>query len=260
MLSQLGAAILEINAIAGGGGARFEYYIERIYEELEKRPNVGREELARMEFAYLPFFHRRKQPLTLHRMLVESPEFFVSTICMVFKPASSEAPIPSEQEQKLATAAYELLDSLEVLPGQVDGGVDFFTLQAWTDEVRQRAVEADRSAITDARIGHLLAHSPVDPEDQAWPHKAVRSLVEHLSSDQVEQAVRIERLNMRGVYCKAMGDGGQQERALAEQAKSWARTMPEFPRTANMLFAIAEMWFREGERADATAAKEALRW
>lgn len=259
MLSVLGAAIPEINAISGGV-ARFEYYIERVFEELEKRPDVVKEDLARMEFAYLPLFHRRMQPLTLHRMLVESPEFFVSTICTVFKPASTEAPRPTEQERKLATSAYELLNSLEVLPGQVNDNVDFPALQTWTDEVRQRAAEADRSAITDARIGHLLAHSPIDPEDQAWPHKAVRTLVEHLSSDNVEDAIRNERFNMRGVYSKAMGEGGEQERALAEQAKGWSRAMPEFPRTASMLSAIAEMWFRAGEAEDASAAKDALRW
>lgn len=260
MLSLLGAAIQEINAIAGGGGGMYEYCIENLFTELEKRSDVAREDLARMEFAYLPFFHRRKQPLTLHRMLVESPEFFVSTICAVFKPAGSEAPMPTEQERKLAIAAYELLNSLELLPGEADGSVDFAKLKAWTDEVRQRATLADRIAITDSRIGHLLAHSPVDPEDQAWPHKAVRDLVEHLSSDEVEAGVRNERFNMRGVYSKTIGEGGQQERALAEQVQGWARAMPEFPRAANMLSGIAEMWFREGERADATAAKEALRW
>lgn len=260
MLNLLEAAIPEINSIPGGGGAMLEYYLEHLFEELGKRPDVAREDLARMELAYLPLFHRRKQPLTLHRMLVESPEFFVSTICTVFKPASGEAPILSEQEQKMATAAYELLNGLNVLPGQVDDRVEFATLKAWSDEVRQRAAQADRSAITDARIGHLLAHAPADPGDQAWPHRAVRQLVEELSSDEVELAVRIERLNMRGVYSKAMGEGGQQERALADQAKAWARAMPEYPRTASMLSAIAEMWFREGEAADAQAAKEALRW
>lgn len=160
----------------------------------------------------------------------------------------------------MATAAYELLNGLNVLPGQVDDGVDFATLKAWTDEVRQRAAQADRSAIADDRIGQLLAHAPADPDDQTWPHKAVRQLVEELSSDKVEHAVRIERLNMRGVYSKAMGEGGRQERALADQAKAWARAIPEFPRTANMLSAIAEMWLREGEAADARAQKEALRW
>ena len=259
MVNLLEAAIPEINAIAGGAGAMLEYYVEHMFEELGKRPDVALEDLARMEFAYLPFFHRRKQPLTLHRMLVESPKFFVSTICTVFKPASGEAPILSEHEQKMATAAYELLNGLNVLPGQVDDRVDFATLKAWSDEVRQRATQADRSAITDARIGHLLAHAPADPDDQAWPHRAVRELVEELSSDEVEQAVRIERFNMRGVFSKDIGEGGQQERALADQAKGWAPAMPAFPRTTNMLSTIAEMWIREGEAADARAAKEALR-
>ncbi|WP_187367255.1 hypothetical protein [Massilia mucilaginosa] len=260
MISLLEAAIPEINGSAGHGGAMLEYYIEHIFEELGKRPNVAREDLARMEFAYLPFFHRRKKPLTLHKMLVESPEFFVSTICTIFKEATGEAPSLTEPERKLAAAAYELLNSLDILPGQVDGAVDFPTLQAWTDEVRQRAGQADRSAITDDRIGHLLAHSPLDPDDQAWPHKAVRHLVEQLSSDKVERAIRIERLNMRGVYSKAMGEGGQQERTLAEQAKDWAQTMPDFPRTANLLSSIAAMWFQQGEEADVRAAKDALRW
>ena len=260
MVSLLEAAIPEINAIVGGGGAMLGYYVEHLFEELEKRPDVSQEDLARMEFAYLPLIHGRKQPLTIYRMLVESPEFFVSAICTVFKPASGEAPIVSEQEQKMATAAYKLLNGLNVLPGQSDDRVDFATLKAWSDEVRQRAALADRSAITDARIGHLLAHAPEDPDDHAWPHKAVRQLIEELSSDEVEQAVRIGRFNMRGVFSKAIGEGGQQERALADQAKDWARALPEFPRTTNMLFAIAEMWFREGEAADARAAKDALRW
>ena len=260
MLSLLEAAIPEINALARRGGGMLEYYVEHLFDELGKRTDVARDELARMEFMYLPFFHRRKQPLTLHRMLVESPEFFISAICAVFKPASGDAPIMSDQEQRRATAAYELLNGLEVLPGQVDDSVDLAALQAWTGEVRERAIAVDRSAITDSRIGHLLAHAPVDPEDGAWPHKAVRQLLEQLSSDEVEQAVHIERLNMRGVYTKAIGEGGKQERELAEQAKGWARAMPEFPRAANMLSAIADMWFRAGEAADASAAKEALRW
>lgn len=260
MLSLLEAAIPEINSMAGGGGSMIRYYVEHLFEELGNRPDVAREDLARMEFAYLPVVHRRTQPLTLHVLLVESPEFFVATVCAVFKAASAEASILSEQEQKMAVAAYELLNSLNVLPGQVDDRIDFATLKAWSDEVRQRAAQADRSAITDARIGHLLAHAPPDPDDRAWPHRAVRQLIEELSSEKVEQAVRIERLNMRGVYSKAIGEGGQQERVLAETAKDWARAMPEFPRTASMLSTIAEMWLKEGEAADASAAKDALRW
>jgi hypothetical protein len=260
MMNLLEAAIPEINATAGGGGTMFGYYIEHIFEELGKRLDVSRESLARMEFAYLPFFHTRNQPLILHRMLVESPELFVSAICTVFKSASGQPPIVSEQEKMMATAVYELLNGLKVLPGQDDDRVDFAVLNAWSDEVRQRATLADRSAITDARIGHLLAHAPEDPDDKAWPHRAVRQLIEELASDEIEKAIRIERFNMRGIYSKAIGEGGNQERALADQAKGWARALPEFPRTANMLSAIAETWINEGEAADAQAAKEAMRW
>jgi len=260
LLEMLKAAVPEINAKANGSTAMLEYYIEHLFEELEKRTDVAREELAHMEFVYLPLFHRRKRPLTLHKMLVESAEFFVSALCAVFKPASGDAPEVSKEQQRQATAAYELLNGLEVLPGQVDNQVDYDILIAWCDEVRQRAEDVDRRLIADARIGHLLAHAPTDPEDHVWPHTAVRRTIDRLSSDRLEEAVRIERFNMRGVHGRGIGEGGRQERELAEQAMVWSRAMPEYPRTASMLAAIAEMWAKEGEAADARAAKDALRW
>ncbi|MFN7881464.1 MAG: hypothetical protein ACK5PF_00375 [bacterium] len=258
LLDLLNSAIPEINA-SSSKGAMLEYYVEHIFDELAKRDDVSREDLAKMEFAYLPFLQRRKHPLTLHKMLVESPEFFNSVVCTVFKAASEEAPVLTEQQQKLATAAYELLNSLRVLPGQVEEDIDFATLKNWTDEVRNLATKSDRSVVTDSRIGFLLAHSPSDPDDGAWPHKSVRQLIEYLSSDKVEQSVKVERFNMRGVFSKSIGEGGQQERALGEQARTWARAMSEFPRCATLLQDIAGMWFLEGERADAYAAKDALR-
>lgn len=260
ILGLLEAAITAINTDASSSGGMITYYVEHMFEELNKRPDVAREDLARIEFAYLPLLRKRNKPLTLHKMLVESPEFFISAICTVFKPASGEAPQPSEQERKLATAAYELLNSLDIMPGQEGDRIDFDKLKAWSEEVRQRAIDVDRVSVTDSRIGHMLAHAPIDPEDQTWPHKAVRQLIEQVSSDKIEGAIRIERSNMRGVYSKAIGEGGQQERELAQQAKAWAYAMPDFPRTASLLTSIANMWSEQGDRADASAAKEALRW
>ena len=65
---------------------------------------------------------------------------------------------------------------------------------------------------------------------------------------------------MRGVYSKAIGEGGQQERALAKQCQDWATAMPGSPRTSAMLMGVAQSWLREAERADQSAAKESLRW
>jgi hypothetical protein len=64
---------------------------------------------------------------------------------------------------------------------------------------------------------------------------------------------------MRGVYSKGIGEGGDQERALAKQARAWANAMHDFPRTSATLMRIAEGWMRDAERADADAAKQSLR-
>lgn len=125
--------------------------------------------------------------------------------------------------------------------------------------MRHRAIEVDRVTVTDSRIGHMLAHARIDPEDQVWPHKTVRQLIEQISSDKMEGAIRIERANMRGVYTKAIGEGGRQERELAQQARAWALAIPDYPRTASLLYSIADMWLEDGARADTKAAKDALR-
>lgn len=259
LLHLLDIAVSEINESQGQHGTMTVYYIERVFEELEKRPDVSPEELAKREFAFLPCFSHRKKPLTLHRLMVQSPNLFMDAICAVFKRASGEAEEPSDASTRRAMASYELLEGLRILPGQDNENIDLDVLSKWCLEVRGLAEEMDRKAITDQRIGHLLAHAPLSPIDHAWPHESVRHVIERLASDEVERGIAIERHNMRGVYSKAIGEGGDQERALAKQARDWADTMPEFPRTAAMLFRISDSWNWDAEQADIHAEKEALR-
>ncbi len=259
LIHLLDLAVSEINESQGQHGTMTVYYIERVFEELEKRPDVSPEELAKREFAFLPCFSRRKKPLTLHRLMVQSPNLFMDAICAVFKRASGEAEELSEGSKRLAMASYELLEGLRILPGQDNENIDLDVLSKWCLEVRRLAEEMDRKAITDQRIGHLLAHAPLSPVDQAWPHESVRHVIERLASDEVERGIAIERHNMRGVYSKAIGEGGDQERALAKQARDWAKTMPEFPRTAAMLSRISDSWNWDAEQADIHAEKESLR-
>ena len=65
---------------------------------------------------------------------------------------------------------------------------------------------------------------------------------------------------MRGVFGRAIGEGGQQERVLAQQAKDWADAVPSFPRTAGMLMQIYDDWVRHAADADIRAEKDALKW
>ncbi|WP_063899997.1 hypothetical protein [Burkholderia ubonensis] len=259
LLRLLDSAIPEINTSEGRGGTMTAYYLEQVFEELETRNDVAPEELAKREFAYLPFFSQRKKPLTLHQLMVERAGLFMEAICAVFKPESAEAREVSENEERLAVAAYDLLEGLRLLPGQVGDDVDGKALLHWCSEVRKLAGDMDRVDVTDGRIGHLLAHAPASLADGAWPHEAVRYAIESIASDKLENGLVIERFNMRGVYGKAIGEGGDQERALAKQAGDWAGAMPDCPRTAAMLMRIADGWIRDAAHADLSAAKRALR-
>ena len=260
ILRLLDAAIAQINALGDGNHTMVIYYIEKVFEELEKRTDIDLQEIAKREFAYLPFFSHSKKTLTLHRLMVESPSTYMSAICAVFEPEDAEVRDVSKEEKRLASAAFELLRNLHVLPGQDEKNVEPLILSKWCHDVRKIAEDSDRKIITDIYIGHLLAHSPVSPVDNIWPHESVRSVIEELASSDVEGGVVTERFNMRGVFGRAIGEGGQQERVLAQQAKDWADAVPSFPRTAGMLMQIYDDWVRHAADADIRAEKDALKW
>ncbi|WP_157281301.1 hypothetical protein [Methyloversatilis universalis] len=260
LMSLLDESVAEINASDQAPRTMAVYNIERAFDELRKRIDTDLDAIAALEFRYLPVFRVRKKPLVLHSLLIRHPKLFMDTICLIFRPANGDDPPPVEGAEKQAAAAYELLAGVHVLPGQNDDEIDGQFLLDWCIRVRCIAAEVDREKITDQRIGAILAHAPISRSDNAWPHEAVRSIIERLCSPEIERGLAIERFNMRGVYSKAMDEGGDQERALANQSQAWADAMPEYPRTAAMLVGIANNWLREAERADVDAQQGALRW
>lgn len=259
LLRLLDTAISEINA-AGGDVTMTGYLVELVFTEIGKRPDITDEETATREFAYLPCFDHRKKSLALHRLMVRSPETYMSAICAVFNRSTGEVPELSETEQRIASSAYELLGKLTVLPGQDGETLNFEPLKEWCVRVRELAFESDRADITDQYIGHLLAHAPSSADDNAWPHLTVRMLLEELKSEEVEHGIVIERHNMRGVFIRAIGEGGTQERVFATQATAWASAMPEFLRASAMLRALADSWDHSAKQEDLRAAKSALRY
>ncbi|WP_445672833.1 hypothetical protein [Pseudomonas inefficax] len=234
------------------------FEVEKVLEDLAKRPDIKLHQLAALEFLYLPVLH--EDPRALHRMLLEHPDFFMEMVCKVFRAKDEEPSETSEQEQKHASNAYRLLKSLKNLPGQSEQQVEESALLAWCVEVRRLADNANRKDITDQIIGQVLAHAPVSSVDGAWPHEAVRSVIEKLASTQLERGISIERINMRGVYSKAIGEGGDQERELAHQVREWAKASSESVRTRAMLEEIATSWDKYAELADTHAEQQALRF
>jgi alpha/beta superfamily hydrolase len=88
----------------------------------------------------------------------------------------------------------------------------------------------------------------------------VRDLIEELASQHVERGVEVERHNVRGVVSKAIFEGGRQERALAEEARGWARASARWPRTAAMLLSVAQMWDAMADREDQRARHDEMRF
>lgn len=259
LVDLLRSAIPEMNA-RGGAGGNTQYILERGFDELRLRTDVPIDDIAQLEFAYLPMFRMRDRPLVLHRLLVERPSLFVEVVTVVYKPEHGEAEPLEEGARRLATSAYELLEGLRTLPGQAGDKIDGEKLLAWCMEVRELATKADRLSMAEQRIGQVLARALADPNDGAWPHEAVRVAIEKMASDRLERGLSLARVNQRGVYSKSIGEGGAQERELAAQCLRWADAVPKFPRTAATLRRIAENWTRYAERADVEAAEEALKW
>ena len=235
------------------------YYVEAVFKALEGRPDASDDEIANREYAYLPMFDHRKEPLKLHQLIVQRPELFLDFIKLVFKPASGEAPQMDEAKRRHATAAYRLLSGISIVPGQTGSHVDEKAVVEWCRAVQKLAAEADRVRITEQYIGHVLAHAPEDASDKGWPHRSVRTAIERLESDDVESGIVVERHNMRGIFSKAIGEGGGQERAFAVQARTWAEIAAGYPRTSDMLFKLAKNWEKSAEGEDIRSAKDRLR-
>jgi hypothetical protein len=262
LMDILDSALREIAQRGRSPDNMFLYHADTIFKTLASRDDVDQAELARREYAYLPLrSHVDRGDLTLHCMMERDPEFYVSVLCDVFKPASSDGTTqkPTAEQRMRANVGFELLRSFTRVPGMTSEQVRPDDLRAWIEGVKTHAAARDRTRIGDQYIGHVLGHSPVDPDDHAWPHKLVREVLEALKSEDIERGMETERFNMRGVYAKAIFEGGAQERALAEKYDAWAKTARRWQRTAGMLKRIARTWVKMSKDSDVRAEQDKLR-
>ena len=238
---------------------------KEVFTYLE-RSGLDRERLARLEWAYLPVFEFEKSPQTLSRYLAEDPSFFVDVVCRVYRPRlvpeSEEEteeevrPEPDEPEQATAENAYRLLSEWRTLPGLLhDGLLDPERLNSWVDAARAALRDERRLEIGDEHIGRVLASSPQDA-DEAWPARPVRDLLERVQSPHLEDGLRTQILNSRGVTSRDPLAGGDQERHLAEHYRGLAAQFDDrWPRTAAVLRQVAESYDRGARREDEDAER-----
>ena len=226
------------------------YQMSEILKELQLVPDFDENRLARIEWMYLPLMRSWDiQPVKLVDRLTKDPEFFVEIICLMYHgkpPIEGEFPnFSPELKKQLSLGSWHLLKLLERLPSQISPGeIDSQKLQEWVEAARAGCKQKNRQEVGDAYIGDMLSHSPTG-KDGIWPHEAIRAIIESVDSKELEEGVETGRENQRGVVARAFGEGGKQEREIAETYERDARRIKyDWPRTALMLFRIAEDYKR----------------
>jgi hypothetical protein len=90
--------------------------------------------------------------------------------------------------------------------------------------------------------------------DGAWPHPAVRDVIEEVGSADLERGIEVGVYNGRGVVTKHPLEGGMQEHQLAERYAGFAPAVADrWPRTAAMLRRLAEGYRVDARREDQEA-------
>ncbi len=255
----LDSSIREINETPNVASNNLAYEVESIFTVLRSREEIPKIEIAKREYAYLPLLDFHQSHLTIHSLLVQDADLFVSLLSDIFKPASGEEREITEERRARASAGYRLLSECRTIPGLKNGDVDAEELNSWIKKVRELAAAHDRAAIADEYVGHILAYAPADA-DGAWPHRAVRDVIESLSSPAVERGIRIERFNMRGVTTRGPFEGGAQERSLAATVRGWSKATTKWLRTSRLLEEIAQEWEHHAEQEDLRARQDELRY
>jgi hypothetical protein len=253
VLPLLDAALAEIRE-GPASPRQWPRHMNEVFTQLRQRTDLAAADLGRREFLWLPFLDHHRESLTLHQLLADDPGLFVEVLCAIYKPHSQTATEISEAARNLALAGFRVLQSWRTVPGRAaDESVDAAALKSWVLRARTLAAEHDREAVADGHIGKILAYTPPDPLDGAWPIRAVRELLEEIDSSAIEASIVAEQMNKRGVYHKVLHEGGDQERQLAEQAAQWARAASGWPRTRRVLEEIRDAWQREANREDREA-------
>jgi hypothetical protein len=235
------------------------FEVQDIFQKLTRREDIPLLEIGKREYAYLPLLTHRDGSLVLSRLMAEHPEFFVSVLCDVFKPASGDATEKDERTRNRAQRGYELLTKFEVLPGSDGKDVDQVALYRWVERVRELAAKADRAKVGDVYVGQALAHAPKDRVDGAWPHRAVRDLLETIQSNDVEHGIQVARTNLLGGRFIDPKNPAADERRLAEEARAWAKTTLDWPRTSAMLKELAQSWDASAGRMEEYHRQEHMR-
>ncbi len=231
------------------------HYVAKALDTLEQRGDTTRDDLARLEFLHIKALDRSDHGIrNLEAKLAETPALFMQALAHSFRRNDggvdpAEWQVQPDNREAVASAAHALLTGASRIPGTgPDGSIEFRELTDWLEQARALAREYGRAEIGDQKIGQLLSRCPRGADD-IWPCEPVREAVDAIGSQDIATGMLVGIRNARGPTWR--GEGGSQERELAEQYRSWAREVAfECPFVARMLEQIAASYDQDARMWD----------
>ena len=241
---------------------------------LEEQNLMSLDDIAKLEFPFAKTFRFNGpgRPLAIHRVLASQPDQVLELGKVGF---ISDTAIATLEDDKLTQSAdneikdgeetvsaanretiYHVLDTFDVIPGRDGSFIDENVLSKWIEEVRDLFADAGYVQAYSAFVGGLLALSPVDPEDNIWPHKVVRNIIEKYADEKMVSALITAEFNERDII---MGSMEEYYRKSSDKFLRWSRALDGKPKTQEMLNQIASgdiehaEWDRQ-RRIDAAVA------
>ena len=229
------------------------YVIAKLLQKLDESNDIAIEVIARLEIPFISGLDRDRPNLVFLQEVLKEPSLFADLISWAYKRSDeqTEENIDEEEMRSRSKGAHRVLSRMRGLPGQVqNGAIDPEGLENWVNEVRRFCKERARVVIGDQQIGKVLANAPIGA-DGAWPCEPVRDVLDSLRSSYIGDGLVVGKSNLRGTTSRAPLDGGQQERALANQYRSFADLVSaKWPFTAQLLRKIADSYRRKAQWFD----------
>lgn len=265
-----------------------QYVVGELLEKLEAA-GVSDDDLATLEWFYLPLLSDARTPKALYRRLARDAEFFAEIVSLVYRKKNDEEAARAdaragaaetsggpqdgacadavdggdtgESQEHLVRAAWALLHEWRTpLPGT--DGADLPApeqAQAWVAAARAALAARHRDHVASVVIGEALS-GPITDADGVWPSEPVRAVLEREQDRRLEDGLAIGRLNQRGVTVRSPYSGGDQERLLARQYREWAdKVRDDWPRAGAVLDDLADGYEADARREDASAERNSTR-
>lgn len=227
------------------------YDIMEVIKALQDDPSTNPDDLFRVEWAYLPLLdrHHGASPKLLEQRLADDPKFFCEVICTVFRSMNEKRPSeePTEQQKNITTNAYRLLHEWRWPPGSLKNGTyDGDKLTTWLEHVKAECTESGHLEIALTMMGHVLIHTPPDP-DGLWIHHSAAAALNAKDVNDIRDGFQTALFNSRGVHGFT---AGREERELAKKYRRQADEVESrsYHRLASSLRNLAAAYEHDAER------------